>query len=99
MYALLLVLRIARYFVVLGTFLGALALLTEVEGYLMFRIFGAIGLSVAGVVVALALALWSGHLAYEYAPDDPGLRRTLITGKMGPPQSPQDRSHKDGACR
>jgi hypothetical protein len=37
---------------VLGAFVGALALLTEVEGYLVFRIVGAISLCVAGVVVA-----------------------------------------------
>jgi len=59
----------------------------------VFRIVGAISLCVAGVVVALALALLSGHFAYEYAPNDPSLRRTLITGKMGPPRSPHDRSH------
>ena len=93
MFVLLVVLRIVRYFVVLGAFFGALALLTEVEGYLVFRIVGAISLCVAGVVVALALALLSGHFAYEYAPNDPSLRRTLITGKMGPPRSPHDRSH------
>lgn len=92
MFVFLVVLRIVRYFVVLGAFFGALALLTEVEGYLGARIVGAISLCVAGVVVALALALWSGHLADEYAPNDPSLRRTLITGKLGPPRSPHDRS-------
>jgi len=93
MLVLLLVLRIARYLVVLGAFLGALALLTEVDEYLVIRIARAIALSAAGVVVAVALALVSGHLAYEYAPDNPSLRRTLITGKMGPPRSPYDKSH------
>lgn len=93
MYVLLVVLRIVRYLIVLGTFLGAMALLTEADGYLLFRIVGAISLCVAGVVVAVALALLSGHLAYEYAPNDPSLRRTLTTGKMGPPQSAHDRSH------
>lgn len=93
MYVLLVVLRIVRYFVVLGAFFGALALVTEIDGYLALRIVGAIVICVVGMVVALALALWSAHLADDYAPNDPGLRRTLITGKLGPPRSPYDNSH------
>lgn len=91
---LLSVIRVARYIAVLVAFYGAVILWFGTEGYMVLRIVGGIVVFVVGMVAALVLAVWSGSLAADYAPNDRTSRSLMITGKMGPPQSPHERWRK-----
>lgn len=88
---LLIVIRLVRYFALLGAVVGAIKIWTYPGWPLVLRVPAGLVLVVAGIVLAFTLAIWAGRLAYEYYPNDKSMRRTLITGTMGPPRSPHDR--------